>query len=68
MIQELGKEYEKQRQLVQTVPGLSNSLTTLRIISEIGIDMIKFPTAGHLYSWAGFVPRNDESAGKKHST
>ena len=68
MIQELGKEYEKQRQLVQTVPGLSNPLTALRIISEVGIDMTKFPTAGHLCSWAGLVPRNDESAGKKHST
>jgi hypothetical protein len=26
--------------------------------------MSPFPTAGHLLSWAGFVPRLDESAGK----
>ena len=30
--------------------------------------MNKFPSAGNLCSWAGLVPRNDESAGKKHST
>ena len=38
------------------------------IISEIGIDMNHFPTAGHLISWAGLCPRNDESAGKRRST
>ena len=38
------------------------------IISEIGTDMSRFPTAGHLLSWAGMVPRNDESAGKRRST
>ena len=37
------------------------------IISEIGIDMSRFPTAGHLISWAGLCPRNDESAGKRRS-
>jgi transposase len=38
------------------------------IISEIGIDMSRFPTAGHLISGAGLCPRNDESAGKRRST
>ena len=28
----------------------------------------RFPTAGHLVSWAGLCPRNDESAGKRRST
>jgi transposase len=37
------------------------------IVSEIGIDMTRFPTAGHLISWAGLCPRNDESAGKRRS-
>ncbi|MEY8735680.1 IS110 family transposase [Lactobacillus sp. AN1001] len=68
MIKELGTEYKKQRQLIQSVPGFKNPLTALRVISEVGVDMTKFPTAGHLCSWAGLVPRNDESAGKKHST
>jgi transposase len=35
------------------------------IIAEIGIDMGRFPTAGHLVSWARFAPGVKESAGKK---
>ena len=68
MITELGKEYAHQQELIQSVPGFKNPLTALRIISEIGIDMNQFPTAGHLCFWAGVVPANNESAGKKYST
>jgi transposase len=35
------------------------------IIAEIGLDMGRFPTAGHLVSWAKFAPGVKESAGKK---
>ena len=53
--------------LLTTMPGISD--TTARvIIAEIGVDMARFPTAGHLVSWAGLCPRLDESAGKRHST
>jgi len=34
------------------------------IISEIGVDMERLPTAGHLATWAGVAPGNNESAGK----
>lgn len=34
------------------------------IVSEIGLDMSRFPTAGHLASWAKFTPQTKESAGK----
>jgi transposase len=35
------------------------------IIAEIGTDMSRFPTPGHLVSWAKFAPGVKESAGKK---
>ena len=38
------------------------------VIAEIGVDMRPFPTAGHLLSRAGMIPRLDESAGKRRST
>ena len=53
--------------LLRSIPGVSD-LTAQVIISEIGTDMARFPTAGHLISWAGLCPRNDESAGKRRST
>jgi transposase len=54
-------------ELVVTVPGVK-ALSAQGIVCEIGIDMSRFPTAGHLVSWAGLCPRNDESAGKRRST
>jgi transposase len=38
------------------------------IVSEVGLDMSRFPTAGHLVSWARFAPKVSESAGKKKGT
>ncbi len=68
MIREVGQEYQEQVKLIQTVPSFKDDLSALRIISEIGADMTVFDTAGKLCSWAGLVPTNDESAGKKYST
>ena len=34
------------------------------IIAEIGTDMGRFPTPGHLASWAKFAPAVKQSAGK----
>jgi transposase len=53
--------------LVSTIPGVS-TLSAEVIVSEIGLDMSRFPTVGHLLSWAGLCPRNDESAGKRRSS
>jgi transposase len=53
-------------EMLSTIPGLS-SLSAEVIVSEIGIDMSRFPTEGHLISWAGLCPKNDESAGKRRS-
>ena len=52
---------------LMTIPGVSDVVAQV-IVSEIGVDMSRFPTAGHLISWAGLCPRNDESAGKRRST
>lgn len=52
---------------LKEVPGLSETSVQI-LIAEIGTDMSQFPTAGHLLSWAGLVPRLDESAGKRRST
>src|SRR3954470_15364771 len=52
---------------LSTMPGLS-SVSASAILSEIGSDMSRFPTAAHLVSWAGLCPRNDESAGRRRST
>jgi len=38
------------------------------LVAEIGVDMSRFPSPGHLVSWAGLCPRNDESAGKRRTT
>ncbi len=54
-------------ELLRSIPGVSD-LTAQVIVSEIGTDMSRFPTAGHLVSWAGLCPRNDESAGKRRSS
>jgi transposase len=53
-------------ELVTTAVGISN-LSARAIVAEIGTDMSRFPTEGHLLSWAGMCPRSDQSAGKRRS-
>ncbi len=49
-----------------TIPGVDR-VTAWGLLSEIGLNMEQFPTAGHLASWAGMCPGNFESAGKRLS-
>jgi len=53
--------------LLDTIDGV-DVLAAEVILSEIGLDMTRFPTDGHLVSWACICPRNDESAGRRRST
>ncbi len=52
--------------LIDTIPGVARQTAEI-IISEIGTDMTRFPTANHLAAWAGVAPGNNESAGKRRS-
>jgi transposase len=49
---------------IDEVPGV-NRAAAHAILAEIGLDMSRFPTAGHLVSWAKYAPGVSESAGKK---
>jgi transposase len=51
---------------LDAIPGVGRR-TAEALVAEIGTDMRRFPTAGHLASWAGMCPGNDESAGKRRS-
>jgi len=53
-------------ELLQTIPGVGERVAEA-IISEIGVDMTRFPSDAHLSSWAGMCPGNNESAGKRKS-
>jgi transposase len=56
--------FEEPLQLLQTIPGVG-AVAAAAILAEIGTDMSRFPSAGHLASWAGLCPTNKESAGKR---
>jgi transposase len=49
------------------IPGVSK-LAAISILAEIGIDMSRFSTAGHLVAWAGLCPGQNQSAGKRKSS
>ena len=55
------------RDLIVTIPGISTLVADV-IIAETGGDMSRFPSAGHLASWAGTCPGSNESAGRIKST
>lgn len=74
LINKLDEEIEKRMtpfkeelKLLDSIPGVGKR-TAEQIIAEVGTDMSRFPTPGHLCSWAGMTPGHDESAGKKKST
>jgi transposase len=53
--------------LLDGIPGVAN-LAATSILAEIGTDMSRFASAGHLVSWAGLCPGQNESAGKRKSS
>jgi transposase len=63
-IEELIVPFAEHKRRLTTIPGIGDRAAQV-IISEIGVDMARFPTAAHLASWAGLCPGNHESAGKR---
>jgi transposase len=61
-----GEPFRAAIERLSTIPGLS-PLSAGVLVSEIGIDMSRFPSEANLISWAGLCPKNDESAGKRRS-
>lgn len=59
--------FQLARELLMTIPGISKNVANV-IIAEAGVDMNVFATAGHLASWAGVCPGQNESAGRVKST
>ena len=59
-------EEKRAAKVLQDIPGIGNT-SAQAIISVIGTDMGHFPTDGHISSWAGLCPGNNESAHKHRS-
>ena len=58
--------FDEAARRLATIPGVASRSAEV-IVAEIGPDMSKFATAGHLASWAGMCPGLDQSAGKRRS-
>ena len=58
--------FEPMLKVLDTIPGVDR-IGAISIVAETGGDMSRFPTAGHLCSWAAMCPGNNESAGKRRS-
>ena len=65
-IAERMRPFEEEISLLDTIPGIGRWQAEV-LLAEIGTDMTRFPTAGHLASWGGMCPGNNESAGKRKS-
>ena len=63
---EAGVPFAQARDRLDTITGIGKRAAEC-IIAEIGVDMGRFPTAGHLASWAGMAPGNNITGGKRHS-
>jgi len=52
--------------ILDEIPGVDRRAAQ-NVLAEIGSDMSRFPTSGHLAAWAGICPGNNQSAGKRRS-
>lgn len=52
--------------MLDRVTGIGERIAEV-VISEIGVDMTRFPTEKHISKWAGVCPGNNESGGRRRS-
>ncbi|WP_324276002.1 IS110 family transposase [Blastococcus brunescens] len=64
MIEEMVAPFGHAVAKLDEIPGIGRAAASA-IVAEIGLDMGRFPTPGHLCAWARFAPATKESAGKK---
>ena len=60
VIEQLLAPYEEQLQQAESMPGWGRR-SAQDAVAETGADMSKFPTGGHLSSWAGRTPLDSQS-------
>jgi transposase len=60
------RPFEADLTRLETIPGVGRRVAEI-LVAEIGTDMSRFASAGHLASWAGMCPGQNESAGKRKS-
>lgn len=65
-ILEVAQPLEPEIQRLQTIVAVGRRSAEV-IVSEVGVDMSRFATSGHLASWARLCPGTHESAGKRRS-
>jgi transposase len=56
--------FEQELARLDAIPGVGRQTAEV-FAAEVGFDLSHWPTAGHLASWAGMCPGNNESAGKR---
>jgi transposase len=66
-IDRLLRPFEQALDHLDTIPGVGRTVAQT-ILAEVGNDMSRFPDQHHLASWAGLVPGNKGSAGKRLSS
>jgi transposase len=59
--------FRRQLDLIETIPAIGRRAAEV-ILAEIGADPGRFPTGGHLASWAGMCPGNNQSGTRTKAT